>query len=275
MVMPTWTTRMHAQSLSQRWKLTLTRQKKKDQSKQKKCTHGDQYFYSTQISTWTKNLHIFNKDSRCRSSIIDFNHLEPANLIDPSPDYARYMEYLIIHLIYKSWTGYAKWLELLYEKAKEMFDEGKRHDALGSWGHLAEVDPATGVSREVSDEEVLEFGRNQRQDDDPTGTHLLNRLRTNQLISQLLRGAIQLGYHRQHFTVENHVREGQTLETPMVQWYIPVAPCCCQGSLPKSWGIDSIPRWHREQTMVPTTCCALIHSGYACFIRKEDVLYSS
>ena len=147
MVMPTWTTRMHAQSLSQRWKLTLTRQKKKDQSKQKKCTHGDQYFYSTQISTWTKNLHIFNKDSRCRSSIIDFNHLEPANLIDPSPDYARYMAYLIIHLIYKSWTGYATWLELLCEKAKEMFDEGKRHDALGPWGHLAEVDPATGVSR--------------------------------------------------------------------------------------------------------------------------------
>ena len=31
-----------------------------------------------------------------------FSHLEPAHLIDPSPDYAKYMACLIIHLMYKS-----------------------------------------------------------------------------------------------------------------------------------------------------------------------------
>ena len=97
-----------------------------------------------------------------------FSHLEPAYLIDPSPDYAKYMAYLIIHLMYKNWTAYAKWLEMPYETARETFAQGKRHDALGDWGQLAEVNLATGVSREVDDEEVLEFGRSQRQDDDPS-----------------------------------------------------------------------------------------------------------
>ena len=103
------------------------------------------------------------------------------------------MAYMVTHLIYKSWTGYAKWLDLPYAKAKEMFDEGKRHDALGPWGRLSEVDPATGVSREVSDEEVLAYGRGLELEEDPTGAQLFSRLRSNQLISQLIRGAIQRG----------------------------------------------------------------------------------
>ena len=103
-----------------------------------------------------------------------------------------------------------------YETAKEAFAQGKRHDALGDWGHLSEVNPDTGVSRDVDDEEVLEFGRNRRQDDDPVGDHLLSRLRTHQIVSQLFRGAVQLGYHRQQIKVDNHMREGQDLETPMV-----------------------------------------------------------
>ena len=50
-----------------------------------------------------------------------FSHLEPAHLIDPSPDYAKYMACLIIHLMYKNWTAYAKWLEMPYETARETF----------------------------------------------------------------------------------------------------------------------------------------------------------
>ena len=68
----------------------------------------------------------------------------------------------------------------------------------------------------VDDDEVLEFGRSRGQEDDPTGDHTLGRFRTHQIISQLVRGAIQIGYHRQHFKVENHVREGQSEETKMV-----------------------------------------------------------
>ena len=122
---------------------------------------------------------------------------------------------MIVHVIYKNWTG-ARWLDLPNAKAKEMFDDGKRHDALGPWGHLSEVDPKTGVSRDVTDEEVLAYGRSLGIEEDQTGSHLLNRLKSNQLISQLIRGAIQLGYQRQHFKVENHMREGQTFDTPMV-----------------------------------------------------------
>ena len=145
-----------------------------------------------------------------------FNLMEHAHLIDPSMDYAKYMAYPIIHLMYKYWQAYSKWLELPLETAKQAFAQGERHDALGDWGTLAEVDPETGVSRMVDDDEVLEFGRNREQEDDPTGDHTLGRFRTHQVISQLVRGAIQIGYHRQRFKVENHVREGQSVETKMV-----------------------------------------------------------
>ena len=135
-----------------------------------------------------------------------YNHIDPASLIDPSTDYARYMACMIVHLIYKSWTGYARWLGIPYAKAKEMFDDGKRHDALGPWGPLSEVDPNTGVSRDVTDEEVLAYGRSLQSEEDPTGVHLLTRLRTNQLISKLLRGAIQLGYQATFQGRESHAR---------------------------------------------------------------------
>ena len=146
-----------------------------------------------------------------------YSHLEPASLIDPSTDYARYMVYIIVRLMYKSWTGNTRWLDIPYAKAKGMFDDGKRHDALGPWGPiLSEVDPNTGVSREVADEEVLAYGASLGSVEDPMGIHLPNRLRTNQLMSKLQRGAIQLGYQRQHFKVQNHMREGQDVDTPMV-----------------------------------------------------------
>ena len=121
-------------------------------------------------------------------------------------DYAKYMAYLIIYLMYKYRPAYTKWMELPLETAKQAFAQGKRHDALGDWGHLAEVDPETGVSRMVNDDEVLELGRSRGQEEDPTGDHLLGRFRTHQIISQLVRGAMQIGYHRQHFKVENRFR---------------------------------------------------------------------
>ena len=145
-----------------------------------------------------------------------FNLTEPAYIIDPSRDYAKYMAYQIVHLMYKYWPAYSRWLELPFETAREAFERGQRHDALGNWGHLSQVNPETGVPREVNDDELLEFGRNRGQDDDPTGGHALGRFRMHQIISQLVRGAIQIGYQRQHFKVENHIREGQNVDTSMV-----------------------------------------------------------
>ena len=145
-----------------------------------------------------------------------YNLMEPAHLIDPSMDYAMYMAYLIIHLMHKYWPAYTRWMELPLELAKEAFSQGKRHDALGDWGSLSEVDPENRVPCMVSDDEVLQLGRSRAQDDDPTGDDLLGRFRTHQTVSQLVRGAAQLGYHRQHVKVENHIREGQSVETKMV-----------------------------------------------------------
>ena len=48
-------------------------------------------------------------------------------------DYAKYMAYLIIYLMYKYWPAYTKWMELPLETAKQAFAQGKRHDALGDW----------------------------------------------------------------------------------------------------------------------------------------------
>ena len=62
----------------------------------------------------------------------------------------------------------------------------------------------------------MAYGASLGDHEDPTGIHLLNKFRTNQLISKFQRGAIQLGYRRQHFQPENHVREGQHIDTSMV-----------------------------------------------------------
>ena len=123
---------------------------------------------------------------------------------------------IIIHLIYKNWPSYSKWLELPVQAAQEAFNRGQRHDSLGKWGRLSEVDPRTGVPRELNDEEVLQHGIGRGEHDDPTGDHALGRYRTNQVLSTFVRGAIQLGYRRQHFLVDNHIREGTEVDTSMV-----------------------------------------------------------
>ena len=145
-----------------------------------------------------------------------FSNVEPAIITDPHWDYAKHMAYLIIHMMYTYWPSYSKWLEIPVQVAREAFAPGQRHDSLGKWGRLSEVNERTGVPGDVSDEELLEHGRDRGEADDPTGDHALGRFRTNQIISKLVRGAIQLGYQRQHFMVENHLREGAEVDTSMV-----------------------------------------------------------
>ena len=41
-----------------------------------------------------------------------YPNAEPANMTDPHTDYAKYMAYIIVVLIYKNWLTYSKWLEL-------------------------------------------------------------------------------------------------------------------------------------------------------------------
>ena len=52
-----------------------------------------------------------------------FNSSEPANIIDPSWDYAKYMAYQIVHLMYKYWQSYARWLEIQYKQPGKLLSE--------------------------------------------------------------------------------------------------------------------------------------------------------
>ena len=54
----------------------------------------------------------------------------------------------------------------------------------------------TMVSRDVTDEEVLTYSRGLNDRQDPDVTYLLRKFRTNQLLSQLTRGAEQIGMSR-------------------------------------------------------------------------------
>ena len=44
-----------------------------------------------------------------------FNLMEPAHIVDPHVDYAKYMAYQIIHVMYKFWPAYSRWFELPFE----------------------------------------------------------------------------------------------------------------------------------------------------------------
>ncbi|CAE6972851.1 unnamed protein product [Symbiodinium sp. KB8] len=145
-----------------------------------------------------------------------YPNAEPANMTDPHCDYAKYMAYIIVLLLYKNWSSYSKWLELPVKSALEAFGRGQRHDSLGKWTGLTDIDARTGVPRELNDDEVLQYGIARGDQEDPHGDHALSRYRTNQILSILVRGAIQLGYRRQHFLVSNHIREGTEVDTAMV-----------------------------------------------------------
>ena len=68
-----------------------------------------------------------------------FHKADAANITDPHRDYAKYMAYIIVHLLYKNWSSYSKWLEMPVQAAQEAFRRGQRHDSLGNWGNLSEV----------------------------------------------------------------------------------------------------------------------------------------
>ena len=137
--------------------------------------------------------------------------------VDPNLLLARYMAYTICSYIYKNWRANMKWLEIPRRVMLQLFEQGHRHDALGKWRpDLSEMDPETLLSRDVLDEEVLAYGRSKNLFEDPDGEFLLIKLRTNQLISKLMRGAAQLGIGRDRFNPANHLRADQTLSAPQM-----------------------------------------------------------
>ena len=88
---------------------------------------------------------------------------------------------------------------------------GGRYDALGIWpAGLCRIDPETNISKEISDEEVQASCAEVRSDiSDPDGRWLLKKVRTNQTVSALIRGASQLGYSRQAFNPQTYIERGQ------------------------------------------------------------------
>ena len=99
------------------------------------------------VLVFDTDLHVEPELAHFRAgvSVPIFNLTEPARLID----YATYTAYLIIHLMHKFWPAYTRWMDMPLGFAKENFKQGKRHDALGNWDNLAEVDPERGVPRMV------------------------------------------------------------------------------------------------------------------------------
>ena len=102
------------------------------------------------------------------------------------------------------------------QAARDAFRRGQRHDSLGQWQGYNDIDDQTGLPRELTDEEVLQCGIDRRDAEDPDGNHALGRYHTNQILSTMVRRAIQLGYKRHHFLVQNHVGEGTAVDTKMV-----------------------------------------------------------
>ena len=118
--------------------------------------------------------------------------------------------------MHKNWKGNVKWLDLPMEAMHKLFRDEKRHDVLGSWGpDLSRIDDETGISRDVTDEEVLAYAKSIKNPEDPE-VHLFNKFKTNQLIAKLMRGAIQLGYRKEHFDPECHMPENQTEDAPQM-----------------------------------------------------------
>ena len=142
-------------------------------------------------------------------------HIDSAFSGDFNTGISRYMAFMAINHMHKNWRGNTKWLEIPLARMQELFRQQKRYDVLGSWrDDLSHIDETTGISRNVTDEEVIAYGRSLNDHEDPTGRHLLNKFQTNQLIAKLMRGAIHLGYRR----VEPiyHMRDGQTEDTPQM-----------------------------------------------------------
>ncbi|CAE7534054.1 unnamed protein product, partial [Symbiodinium sp. KB8] len=72
---------------------------------------------------------------------------------------------------------------------------------------LSGIDPQALISRDVTDEEVLAYTKGHNDPNDPDGIHLFGKFTTNQLVSKLIRGAVQMGYKRTNFDPRNHMHD--------------------------------------------------------------------
>ena len=132
-----------------------------------------------------------------------------ARCIDANMAALSYMAYVVCRVIHKTWSGFSKWTTMPLFQLKENLSQGQRYDVLGKWGSLAEIDPETGISKEVSDEEIIRFAKEPEnyKKYDPNGTYTLKRFRTNQLISTLVRGAIMMGVSRDDFNPTKYLKD--------------------------------------------------------------------
>ena len=79
-----------------------------------------------------------------------------------------------------------------------------------SWAIGSELDHDSKISRDVTNEEILEFARAKAEPEDPDGTYMLRRFRANQILSSLVQGSIQMGYSRDTFNPETYTKRGQS-----------------------------------------------------------------
>ena len=148
-----------------------------------------------------------------------YHHIKGrAQCVDAVLSAFSYMAYIYCRTIHKTWTTTTMWLNLPYTVMKEKFDHGSRYDVLGTWPTLCEVDENTFVSRDVTDEEVIQAARNKPRKgmEDPQEDWILRKFRANQMLSQIVRGAVQLGYQRYHFDASYHY--ARAFDTKEVHW---------------------------------------------------------
>ena len=89
-----------------------------------------------------------------------------------------YMAYCFVRTMYKVWPT-TSWMTMPYFQMQEKFEQGCRCDVLGNWrGKLSELDPESKISRDVTDEEILEIARTRAEPDDPDGAYMLRRFQT-------------------------------------------------------------------------------------------------
>ena len=137
--------------------------------------------------------------------------------------------------MYKVWPTTSSWMTMPCFQMQEKFEQGCRYDVLGNWpGKLSELDHESKISRDVTDEAILEFARAKAEPDDPDGAYMLRRFRANQILSSLVRGSIQMGYSRDTFNPETYIKRGQSTKEMHLS-------CLCVLSeiIPKLTGYES------------------------------------
>ena len=166
----------------------------------------NQFYFLEPRRSWTQSCKLL--EQRCNRSSISTVGWGIASMHRPT---FAYMAYNLCRTIYKIWPSTTAWLTLPYETLQERFNTGARYDALGSWpASLCATDPETNISKEISDEEVKASCAEVRGNiEDPDGRWLIKKLRANQILSALIRGANQLGYSRQSFNPQTYIDRGQ------------------------------------------------------------------